>query len=46
MTDSKNYVDGEFRYERVDGAAHWMQAEKPDEITALLRDFLSSRSPA
>ena len=46
MTDSKNYVDGEFRYERVDGAAHWMQAEKPDEITALLRDFLSSHSPA
>jgi len=46
MTDSKNYVDGPFRYERIDGAAHWMQAEKPDEVTALLRDFLTEHSPA
>lgn len=40
MTGSKDYVDGPFRYERIDGAAHWMQAERPDEVTALIRDFL------
>jgi pimeloyl-ACP methyl ester carboxylesterase len=40
MTGSKDYVDGPFRYERIDGAAHWMQVEKPDEVTALIRDFL------
>ncbi|MDQ1686460.1 MAG: hypothetical protein QOC82_3197 [Frankiaceae bacterium] len=46
MTGSKDYVDGPFRYERVEGAAHWMQAEKPEEITALLRDFLPQHSPS
>jgi len=46
MTGSKDYVDGPFRYERIDGAAHWMQAERPDEITALLRDFMQEHSPA
>jgi len=45
MTGSKDYVDGPFRYERIDGAAHWMQAEKPAEITALLRDFMQERQP-
>jgi len=45
MTGSKDYVDGPFRYERIDGAAHWMQAEKPAEITALLRDFMQARQP-
>lgn len=44
MVESKNYVDGPFRYERIDGAAHWMQAERPDEVTALLRDFLKEHS--
>lgn len=46
MTGSKDYVDGPFRYERIDGAAHWMPAEVPDQVTALLQSFLAERSPA
>ena len=45
MTGSKDYVDGPFRYERIEGAAHWMQAERPDEVTALIRDFLREHQP-
>jgi pimeloyl-ACP methyl ester carboxylesterase len=44
MTGSKDYVDGPFRYERIDGAAHWMQVERPDEVTALVLDFLREHS--
>jgi pimeloyl-ACP methyl ester carboxylesterase len=29
------------RLEIIDGAAHWLPYEKPDELTALVRDFLS-----
>jgi pimeloyl-ACP methyl ester carboxylesterase len=40
MAGSKDYVTGEWRYERIDGAGHWVQLERPDEINALLLDFL------
>jgi pimeloyl-ACP methyl ester carboxylesterase len=40
MTGSQQYVDGSWRYERVEGPGHWMQLEAPDQITALLVDFL------
>lgn len=40
MTDSSAYVKGPWRYERVDGAAHWLQLEAPDVVTGLLLDFL------
>jgi pimeloyl-ACP methyl ester carboxylesterase len=33
-------VTGGWRYERIDGAAHWIPLEAPDELTALLLDFL------
>lgn len=42
MTGSKAYVDGPWRYERLDGPSHWMQAEVPDVVNALLLDFLRS----
>jgi pimeloyl-ACP methyl ester carboxylesterase len=41
MLDSAAYVDGPWRYERIDGAGHWMQLEATDELNALLVDFLS-----
>jgi pimeloyl-ACP methyl ester carboxylesterase len=40
MTDSAKSVAGSWRYERLDGPGHWMQLEAPDQVTALLLDFL------
>jgi len=40
MTDSAEHVAGPWRYERLDGPGHWMQLEAPDEVNALLLDFL------
>jgi len=40
MKSSERYVDGPWRYERLDGPGHWMQLEAPDELNALLLDFL------
>ena len=40
MTASAQQVAGSWRYERIDGAGHWMQLEAPDELNRLLLDFL------
>jgi len=40
MTDSASNVAGPWRYERLDGAGHWMQLEAPDRVSELLLDFL------
>jgi pimeloyl-ACP methyl ester carboxylesterase len=40
MSGSGAFVDGSFRYERVEGAGHWMTLEQPDAVNALLLDFL------
>ena len=40
MVGSERYVAGSWRYERIDGAGHWMQLERPDDVSALLLDFL------
>jgi pimeloyl-ACP methyl ester carboxylesterase len=40
MVDSKRYVDAPFRYERVDGANHWLQLTAPERVNALLLDYL------
>jgi len=40
MTDSAENVAAPWRYERLEGPGHWMQLEAPDEVNALLLDFL------
>jgi pimeloyl-ACP methyl ester carboxylesterase len=40
MTKSEAYVDGPWRYERIEGAGHWMQLDAHDEVNAVLLDFL------
>ncbi|HEU5034290.1 MAG TPA: alpha/beta fold hydrolase [Mycobacteriales bacterium] len=40
MVDSAQYVDAPWRYERLDGPGHWMQAEAPDRVNELLLEFL------
>jgi pimeloyl-ACP methyl ester carboxylesterase len=41
MTNSVKFLTGPWRYERMAGAGHWMQLEAPDELNALLLDFLA-----
>jgi pimeloyl-ACP methyl ester carboxylesterase len=40
MQRSAENVAGPWRFERVDGAGHWMQLEAPDVVNSLLLDFL------
>jgi pimeloyl-ACP methyl ester carboxylesterase len=40
MTDSAQNVAGPWRYERLDGPGHWLQLDAPDQLNALLLDFL------
>jgi pimeloyl-ACP methyl ester carboxylesterase len=41
MVDSAEHVTGEWRYERIEGASHWLQLDAPDRVNELLLDFLS-----
>ena len=41
MARSSAFVSGPWRYERVEGAGHWMQLDRPDEVTRLLVDYLT-----
>jgi pimeloyl-ACP methyl ester carboxylesterase len=40
MTDSAQSVAGPWRYERLEGAGHWMQLDDPSTLNRLLLDFL------
>jgi pimeloyl-ACP methyl ester carboxylesterase len=40
MKASEQYVDGPWRYERLDGPGHWMQVEAADKVNELLLAFL------
>jgi pimeloyl-ACP methyl ester carboxylesterase len=42
MLDSAAHVTGPWRYERIDGASHWMQLDQPAQVNALLLEFLTS----
>jgi len=42
MRDSAQYVHAEFRYERIDGADHWLQLTGAERLNALLLDYLGS----
>jgi pimeloyl-ACP methyl ester carboxylesterase len=42
MRDSAAWVSAPWRYERIDGAGHWMGREAPERVNELLRDFLAS----
>ncbi|MDP9849337.1 alpha/beta fold hydrolase [Streptosporangium lutulentum] len=42
MAGTGKHVASTWRYERLDGAGHWMQLEAPGEVNDLLLDFLAS----
>lgn len=41
MTDSAQHVSGPWRYERIEGAGHWIPLDAPERLNELLLDFLS-----
>jgi pimeloyl-ACP methyl ester carboxylesterase len=45
MRDSAHYVDGEFRFERIRDADHWLQLTAYDRVNALLLEFLGAKKP-
>ncbi len=42
MIRSGEYVTGPWRYERVEGASHWLQLAAPDRVNRLLLEHLRS----
>ncbi|WP_328521096.1 alpha/beta fold hydrolase [Kribbella sp. NBC_00359] len=46
LTGTAAFVDAPWRYERINGIGHWAQLDAPDQVNALLLDFLTSlRAP-
>jgi pimeloyl-ACP methyl ester carboxylesterase len=42
MRDSSAYVAQSFRYERIEGADHWLQVTAAERVNALLLDFFAA----
>ena len=42
MTDQAQYFTGEYRFERVAGAGHFLQREQPAQVTRLILDWLGA----
>jgi pimeloyl-ACP methyl ester carboxylesterase len=40
MLGSAAHVTGAWRYERIEGASHWLQLDAPDRVNELLVEFL------
>ncbi|MFG3497173.1 alpha/beta fold hydrolase [Streptomyces sp. NPDC047928] len=45
MAGTGKYVSGSWRYERIEGAGHWLQLDAPERVNALLLDFLAEHTP-
>jgi len=43
MVRSASKVNGSWRYERLEGAGHFIPLEEPERLNALLLDFLPRR---
>ena len=41
MASSGEHVAGRWRYERIEGASHWLQLDEPERVNALLLDWLA-----
>ncbi len=42
MTDSQRFVSGPWRYERIEGASHWIPVDAREQLSSLLVEFLSA----
>ncbi|MER6999007.1 alpha/beta fold hydrolase [Streptomyces sp. NPDC000410] len=45
MTGTDKHVSGSWRYERVEGAGHWLQLDAPERVNELLLDFIAETEP-
>lgn len=45
MTGTARFVDGPWRYERLEDAGHWVPVDAADRLSALLIDFLAPTTP-
>ena len=41
MLRSADHVTGPWRYERIEDASHWLQLDRPEQVNALLTEFLA-----
>ena len=41
MTASEAHVAGEWRYERIEDASHWIPVDAPERLNELLLDWLA-----
>lgn len=46
VTESKRFVVGEWRYERVEDAGHFIPVDAPDRVTELLLDWFGTATTA
>ena len=46
MRRSEAHVDAPWRYERIDGAGHWIPLDAPDRLNGLLLEYLACALPA
>ncbi|MFL6014199.1 MAG: alpha/beta fold hydrolase [Gaiellaceae bacterium] len=44
MLRSGEHVSGPWRYERVEGASHWLQLDAPERVSELVLEFLGASS--
>lgn len=44
MVRSADYVTGPWRYERMEGASHWIPLDQPERLNSLLLEFLPARN--
>jgi pimeloyl-ACP methyl ester carboxylesterase len=42
MLKSAAYVDAQWRYERIDGASHWMPLDVPERLNHLILEYLEN----
>lgn len=41
MVESEKFVQGPWRYERIENASHWIPLDAPDQLSDLLLDFFA-----
>jgi len=46
MANSRNWVDAEWRYRRLDGTGHWLPVEAAEQVNEWLIDWFSGTLPA